>query len=330
MQEKAPEEEEEEEEDMYTIGLYLAPKDSDQFTLTAHITNKGIDYTGISGETAARPGDHKVAGFSGEAFGVGALEEEDQFSVYDSDKKSDYSTTIEDEEGADDNVHLTHKFVSTKKDYLANFVVGKTDKYLRRNYPAPPVPAGFKPWHIPSTTTIKAQPAATIQERAAKLGITDFDRPSSTPPKPLIKSEEPEKSEKSADIDTKPAQPYALFRPFKSDPSKEERYNMFLKGEKVDYSSTTLTEWERQCEQEEFQKSSKFFKPLSFEMANRFASAGTNVEEDKRKELENQAEKERKEAVRMKMFGQLTRETHQWVPASLLCKRFDVMNPYPE
>ena len=65
-------------------------------------------------------------------------------------------------------------------------------------------------------------------------------------------------------------------------------------------------------------------------MANRFASAGTNVEEDKRKELEKQAEEERKEAVKMKMFGQLTRETHQWIPASLLCRRFDVANPYPE
>ena len=313
---------------MYTMGLYLAPKDSAQYTLNSHTTTKGIDYSGISGETSStdRP-EHKVAGFSGEAFGIGAFEDGDQYSVYDADNKSNYSTTIE-EEGEGGNFHMSHKFVSTKKDYLGNFAVGKTDKYLRKNYTPPAVPPGFKPWHIPSTPSVKSEPAANIEQRAAKLGITEFDRPAPTPPS-QVKSEEEKAGEEKIE-ETKPTQQYALFRPFKSDPAKEERYNKFLKGEEVDYSSINMTDWERERETEEFTKSSKFFKPLSFEMANRFASAGTNVEEDKRKELENQAEKERKEAVKMKMFGQLTRETHQWIPASLLCRRFDVANPYPE
>ena len=312
---------------MYTIGLYLAPKDSSQYRLTAHLTNKGIDYIGISGETSASSSgrDQKVEGFSGEAFGIGALEDGDQYSVYDTDHKSNYSTTIEEEESRSDNFHLTHKFKSTKKDYLGNFNVGKMDKYLRKNYTPPAIPPGFKPFHVPSTSSIKAQPASNIQERAAKLGITDFDRPSPAAV-PFVKS-----GEKSEDVkETKPAQPYAMFRPFQSNPAKEERYHKFLKGETIDYSSLGVTDWERGRETEEFNKSSKFFKPLSFEMSNRFASAGTNTDDDKRQELEKQAEKERKEAVRMKMFGQLTRETHQWIPASLLCRRFDVMNPYPE
>jgi G patch domain-containing protein 1 len=32
----------------------------------------------------------------------------------------------------------------------------------------------------------------------------------------------------------------------------------------------------------------------------------------------------------MKMFGQLTRTKHVWIPDPLICKRFNVMNPYPE
>jgi G patch domain-containing protein 1 len=31
----------------------------------------------------------------------------------------------------------------------------------------------------------------------------------------------------------------------------------------------------------------------------------------------------------MKMFGQLTRTKHIWIPDPLLCKRFNVMNPFP-
>jgi len=34
-------------------------------------------------------------------------------------------------------------------------------------------------------------------------------------------------------------------------------------------------------------------------------------------------------AVKMKMFGKLTRETFEWHPDKLLCKRFNVPNPYP-
>lgn len=34
-------------------------------------------------------------------------------------------------------------------------------------------------------------------------------------------------------------------------------------------------------------------------------------------------------AVKMKMFGKLTRDTIEWHPDKLLCKRFNVPDPYP-
>lgn len=34
-------------------------------------------------------------------------------------------------------------------------------------------------------------------------------------------------------------------------------------------------------------------------------------------------------AVAMKIFGKLTRETFEWHPDRLLCKRFNVPDPYP-
>lgn len=35
-------------------------------------------------------------------------------------------------------------------------------------------------------------------------------------------------------------------------------------------------------------------------------------------------------AVEMKMFGKLTRERYDWHPDKVLCKRFNVANPYPD
>ena len=35
-------------------------------------------------------------------------------------------------------------------------------------------------------------------------------------------------------------------------------------------------------------------------------------------------------AAKLKMFGSLTRDTEEWHPHRLLCKRFDVPDPYPK
>ena len=42
------------------------------------------------------------------------------------------------------------------------------------------------------------------------------------------------------------------------------------------------------------------------------------------------SENSRAKAASMKMFGKLTRETVEWHPDKLLCKRFNIANPYPE
>jgi len=43
-----------------------------------------------------------------------------------------------------------------------------------------------------------------------------------------------------------------------------------------------------------------------------------------------EGENSRSKAAAMKMFGKLTRETVEWHPDKLLCKRFNIANPYPE
>ena len=38
---------------------------------------------------------------------------------------------------------------------------------------------------------------------------------------------------------------------------------------------------------------------------------------------------EAEKAAEMKMYGKLTREDVEWHPHNLICKRFNVPNPYP-
>lgn len=38
---------------------------------------------------------------------------------------------------------------------------------------------------------------------------------------------------------------------------------------------------------------------------------------------------DKQSAVKMKLFGKLTRDTFEWHPDKLLCKRFNVPDPYP-
>lgn len=148
------------------------------------------------------------------------------------------------------------------------------------------------------------------------------------------------------------------FQPFTADPVKQSRYTAFLNyqanRESTDGPSglgigpmpgQSVEEFNKELE--DYAKSATVFKPLSGAMAGRFRSAvviesGLKVVEGLHQpvpapepsaaELE-QAEREREDAdpkmgaVRMGMYGPLTREVRPWQPARLLCKRFGVKDP---
>ena len=275
--------------------------------LQPHSTQRGMDYTGISSDVgSAGVRGRAVAGFRGEAFGIGALEEKEEYGVYDNDDRSNYNTVITD--ASDDiDLHKTHLYKSSRSNYLDNFVFGgKGSEYIRKTYPPPAIPPGYKPWH---ETGSKVEVASSekapksVEERAAVLGVS-------------------ETADKRPSVST--------FKPYTKDPEKHKRYTEYLKTRNVDYSESNLTEWERNQEIDEFKKSAKFFRPLGGGLASKFTSAGCNTDDNIKQKLEKQADEERGQAVGLKMFGRLTRETHEWCPANLLCKRFDVANPYPK
>ena len=92
--------------------------------------------------------------------------------------------------------------------------------------------------------------------------------------------------------------------------------------------------WDQQRELDEFVQSAKLYRPLNSAMANRFAHGSGEPSKTlsftKAGEDPEPVKDARKNAVKMKLFGNLTRERYEWHPATLMCKRFDMPDPYPK
>ncbi|KAJ5247216.1 hypothetical protein N7468_002199 [Penicillium chermesinum] len=127
--------------------------------------------------------------------------------------------------------------------------------------------------------------------------------------------------------------------PYQEDEKKRERYRKFLEvraglrhtlPDRVPGSSTD--DWV--LEMTEFSRAAEVFKPMTGAMASRFtsASSGPKIASDAPDSdpLTRPAEKPDSPAVaaaKIGMFGQMTRSTHDFYPARLLCKRFNVRPP---
>ncbi|CAD5114731.1 unnamed protein product [Dimorphilus gyrociliatus] len=125
------------------------------------------------------------------------------------------------------------------------------------------------------------------------------------------------------------------FKPFSSDPEKQARYERFKKAinEGVAYtvdSSSRMTEWEIDREKEEFSRANRLYVPMSRMMSSRFTTAQYADDETDVKLPDANEQTDEEKAVKMKMFGRFTRKTFEWHPDRLLCKRFNVPNPYPD
>ena len=118
-----------------------------------------------------------------------------------------------------------------------------------------------------------------------------------------------------------------------------------------------MTEWERQREKDEFSRASVLYRPLNSLFADRFTPAtNTNDPQNISSGLKKSAPREttidlksnsaegasqekqfddndemssEMKAAKMGMYGKLTRAIHEWHPDKLLCKRFNIPDPYP-
>ncbi|XP_063439673.1 G patch domain-containing protein 1-like isoform X2 [Mytilus trossulus] len=128
------------------------------------------------------------------------------------------------------------------------------------------------------------------------------------------------------------------FKPFIKDERKQARYEKYLvfvkQGMKDAYAEVTeghMTEWEREREKEEFIKAGKMYKPLAGMIASRFTRAKFDdaVETVDVPAEEGGDKDDTEKAAEMKMYGRLTRNEYKWYPHKLLCRKFNVPEPYP-
>jgi len=124
----------------------------------------------------------------------------------------------------------------------------------------------------------------------------------------------------------KPMCDVSKLRPFADDPAKQRRYEEFERAirrrNKDPYRGivSTLTEWEKNQERQDFSRAAQVYLHLNNNFNSKFEKAKSS-DDDK---LEGS---KRREA---RVFGALTREKIEWHPDPLLCKRFNVPDPYPD
>ncbi|KAM3828770.1 G patch domain-containing protein 1 [Vipera latastei] len=427
------EDSEEEEDEYQPENVTFAPKDVMPVDLTPKENVHGLGYKGLDpskalfgtseeslnvfslgSEDLSRLGDVRHSkgrklGISGQAFGVGALEEEDE-DIYAVESFSKYDTVLKDEEPGDGLYGWTapRPFKSREKEkkylgkILDGFCLASKSASPAKSYPPPDLPRDYRPIHyfrpvIKATgenshlvqalaeSTGKLQRDAAFQSRHQKtaserrevLGETGLKGPTASVLEYLSDKDKEriqeakqavQQQQQQLKADTVPQQsaynkfrappvsqtpqtcPLMLgsqlattgsadFKPFASNPEKQKRYECYLenlaRGKKDVPEScldSSMTEWERGRERDEFSRAAVFYKTSSSILSSRFTPAKleddidkVDIPRDQETNLDDKAA-----AARMKMFGKLTREKFEWHPDKLLCKRFNIPDPYAE
>ncbi|NWH71216.1 GPTC1 protein, partial [Piaya cayana] len=426
---------EDEEDEYQPENVTFAPKDVMPVDLTPKENVHGLGYKGLdpsqalfgasgrehvnlftdsSGDTSDLIGDlrhnkGRKLGITGQAFGVGALEEEDD-DIYATETLSKYDTVLKDEEPGDGLYGWTapKQYKSSKKSerevkyigkVLDGFSLASKSSAPSKIYPPPDLPRNYRPVHyfrpvvaagndsfqlqkaleestgrLGSDASQQSRHALNASQRGERLGEAALKGPApsvleylSEKDRERLKevkqaSEEQMKArmlaQQAQSSRLQPASPEDAsrkwqmllgaqlanaspsdFKPFARNPEKQRRYESFVKslkqGEKdtlEQYLDPNMTEWERGREQEEFFRAATFYKSSNSALASRFTRAKYEDDVDKvevPRDQENDLD-DKEAAVKMKMFGKLTRDKFEWHPDKLLCKRFNVPDPYPD
>uniref|UniRef100_A0A8C2AL22 G patch domain containing 1 n=1 Tax=Cyprinus carpio TaxID=7962 RepID=A0A8C2AL22_CYPCA len=407
------EESEDEDDEFAPENVTFAPKDVVPVDFTPKVDSHGLGYRGLnplqalgggsesahinlftlqSDRTSSLFGDRNTGqkrrgGIAGQAFGVGAMENEDA-DIYHKDSMSNYDTVLGGEEPGDGLYgwtapqQYTRKKNDSKRDVvylgriLDGFTLASQVTEIKTVYPPPDLPRDYRPVHyfrpVVDLSTVSPIVAQALQasrghlsqdapqqgrhsldssQRRDMLGETPLQGPSSV--FELLGSKDRERlneirsvakeQNKSPDSLTSPAKTQAssetkTFKPFQKNPQKQARYDLYInklkKGDKEALESSldsSMTEWERGRERDEFVRAAVLYKPSNSSLSSRFTRSKNEDDTDSvevTRDQENDVD-DKQAAVKMKMFGKLTRDTFEWHPEKLLCKRFNVPDPYP-
>ncbi|KAH0519081.1 G patch domain-containing protein 1 [Microtus ochrogaster] len=332
---------EDEDDDYLPDNVTFAPKDVMPVDFTPKDNVHGLAYKGLDPRQAlfGRPGEHlnlfggasegtshlledvglskgRKLGISGQAFGVGALEEEDD-DIYAMETLSKYDTVLKDEEPGDGLYGWTapkqYKSQKGSATSVLEFLSQKDKERIKEMKQATDLKAAqAKAQSLAQSASISRAQASTPDLAASPWHLAPGSGAAPTRA--------------------------SNFKPFAKEPEKQRRYEEFLvhmkKGQKDALErclDPSMTEWERSREREEFARAAQLYVSSHSTLSSRFTHA---KEEDDSDQVEVPRDQEndvsdKQSAVKMKMFGKLTRDTFEWHPDKLLCKRFNVPDPYP-
>ncbi|KAJ4427392.1 hypothetical protein ANN_25013 [Periplaneta americana] len=309
-------------------GLTFAPDDYQTFLCKPKVNVFGLGYYGLDKREIL--GSHinlfeptplkieekkKKLLITGQAFGVGAFEEDDD-DIYACENMSQYDfsmdtkpTTAHDEKQQSSIISLNYT-----EDVLTGFVISTKAITRKKCFPPPELPQEFRAKSVTQEDKVNSQ---TREEHKNDTSET-------------LKL--PEKLALSTKTEC------TQFRPFIAHPEKQQRYEQYLAlckvGQKDQVSClqpSTMTEWEKERERSEFERAAYLYQPLTGILNDRFVSA--SVPEDFNgpvHPLSGQVDNASKQKTteKVKMFGSMTREETDWRPCSLLCKRFNIPELY--
>lgn len=318
---------EDDDDELSDDEITFAPDDFDPYIMNMKDNTFGLGYSGLKPTTSKSSENRHVNLFktfvdrtnkkfsiAGTAFGVGALEEEDD-DIYEMDDMSNYDKTLENEVVKRSNkpqkvfdASLLEGFSkATISDCQSkNFSVDVPRSYVPRNWLSRKT--RFEPLDKNRSQEIEAQ------NRHRKLGLGRHDlKPDErgallNEPKVVKISEEEKalKKEESAKkiselLNSKQfvSENNATFKPFIANPDKQERYDKFIalnssdekEIEKLlnDIQPLGMSSFDREMERKEFMQAKRMYQPLDSIMSNRFIKEIDAVKEQevKKKVMKN-------------------------------------------
>ncbi|KPJ00790.1 G patch domain-containing protein 1-like [Papilio xuthus] len=316
MRNENPREDDDSSDSEIDYDTLFAPDDYEPYILQRKNDRFGLGYSGLSrhsvlGNLVGEYGDAetsrshltmkekgKKVSIRGQAFGVGAFEADDD-DIYATEDMSHYDFTL-----GGPAKDKPKKANAKTNNVLSGFVKSSVPLPSVPSYPAPalprdytPAPAGSRRSRFePITQAPRDQGLGrhelTAEARGALLGETPVPKTTVPETKP-VQSDPTAKivgrnvnfvstTEKKTELDFIPIKDSGkeiqkVFKPFVGDPSKQARYEKYLKNKDAmldsDSNMDRLCEWERDRELAEFEQAAKLYKPLTGIMEERFTHA---------------------------------------------------------
>jgi G patch domain-containing protein 1 len=293
------------------INQYVIPDIYKEFLQKPKDNSFGLGYVGLdkshvnlftSSKLVIRERNKKKVSISGQAFGVGAFEDDDE-DIYVKDDMSKYDFELTSEK-----MSKKESLSKNEETVFDDFIISKNLLPPKDVFLPPTIPHSFTGKHkvkrsrfepLPLETETPDRKDMNPEVRAKYLGEPTNTTTSGSVPSVSNNASTPGSKTEAAKCDTP-----------KEEDKKEE-----------DLEANT---------QKKFNLFSVSATDLVFD---RFVSASkpedpSNILEVIEKTETTHGTQEMRDAARMKMFGPLTRISADWQPSSLLCKRFNVPEPH--